>query len=149
MKTSSYPSMFFVELISFDQHFNCRTLKRYGVTTPAPRNERQEGNEYCAKNKCYTPTEFALFGLGTIVMGVMVGVVGISWFQHQCLPDEFAEKKHRQDELVKRNEIFCDPTNQYKDEVSCVTESDITIDDDLRTEQNKSSVSKSIHETDF
>jgi len=133
-----------------DENFQLsETLKRYGVTTPAPRNERQEGNEYCAKNKCYTPTEFALFGLGTIVMGVMVGVVGISWFQHQCLPDEFAEKKHRQDELVKRNEIYCDSTNQYKDEVSCVTDSDITIDDDLRTEQNNSSVSKSIHETDF
>ena len=33
--------------------------------------------------RCYTPTEFALFGIGAIVMGVMLGVVGISWFKHQ------------------------------------------------------------------
>jgi hypothetical protein len=36
-----------------------------------------------ATNRCYTPTEFALFGIGAIVMGVMLGVVGISWFKHQ------------------------------------------------------------------
>ena len=38
--------------------------------------------------RCYTPTEFALFGVGAIVLGVMLGVVGISWFKSHCLPDE-------------------------------------------------------------
>ena len=39
--------------------------------------------------RCYTPTEFALFGIGAIVMGVMLGVVGISWFKHQvCILTE-------------------------------------------------------------
>jgi len=60
-----------------------RTLDRFGITTPAPTPEPYAGSQYCATNRCYTPTEFALFGVGTIVMGVMLGVVGISWFKHQ------------------------------------------------------------------
>ena len=38
-----------------------------------------------ASSRCYTPTEFALFGIGAVVMGVMLGVVGISWFKHQVI----------------------------------------------------------------
>ena len=59
------------------------------LTTPRP--QRHEGSDYCATNKCYTPTEFGLFGVGAIIMGTMVGVVGISWFKSQCLPDEKSE----------------------------------------------------------
>ena len=59
------------------------------MTTPRP--QRHEGSDYCATNKCYTPTEFGLFGVGAIIMGTMVGVVGISWFKSQCLPDEKSE----------------------------------------------------------
>merc|ERR1719361_2254023 len=64
------------------------------LTTPRP--QRHEGSDYCATNKCYTPTEFALFGVGAIIMGTMVGVVGISWFKSQCLPDEKEELRERE-----------------------------------------------------
>ena len=83
-------------------------------------------------SRCYTPTEFALFGIGAIVMGVMLGVVGISWFKHQvwgehwcclvtskntllsfaklsyscfnsqCLPDEKEELRDRERELERQ-----------------------------------------------
>ena len=55
----------------------------HGLTTPSPHSQKQEGSTYCALNKCYTPTEFAMFGIGAIVMGTMLGVIGISWFKHQ------------------------------------------------------------------
>ena len=55
----------------------------HGLTTPPPNSQKQEGSTYCAMNKCYTPTEFAMFGIGAIVMGTMLGVIGISWFKHQ------------------------------------------------------------------
>ena len=55
----------------------------HGLTTPPPNFEKREGSTYCAMNKCYTPTEFAMFGIGAIVMGTMLGVIGISWFKHQ------------------------------------------------------------------
>ena len=58
--------------------------------------ERHEGSAYCSINKCYTPTEFALFGVGAIIMGTMLGVVGISWFKSQCLPDEKEELRERE-----------------------------------------------------
>ena len=31
-------------------------------------------------------------------MGIMVGVVGISWFKHQCLPDEYKDMRGREKE---------------------------------------------------
>ena len=40
------------------------------------------GSAYCSAHKCYTTTEFVLLGLGAVLGGVMVGVVGISWFKH-------------------------------------------------------------------
>ena len=60
-----------------------RVLDLHGLTTPSPHSQKQEGSTYCSLNKCYTPTEFAMFGIGAIIMGVMLGVIGISWFKHQ------------------------------------------------------------------
>ena len=56
--------------------------------------------------RCYTPTEFALFGLGAVVLGIMVGVVGISWFKSHCLPDEKEELRERERELAKQQRIM-------------------------------------------
>merc|ERR1719341_1242116 len=78
-----------------------RTLDQYGITTPHPDSQRRT-DDYCTENRCYTPTEFALFGIGAIVMGVMLGVVGISWFKHQCLPDEKEELRDRERELERQ-----------------------------------------------
>ena len=71
----------------FDSYFSS-VIRQNSLSTARPTHERQEGSSYCAVNKCYTPTEFALFGVGAIIMGCMVGVVGISWFKNHFLPDE-------------------------------------------------------------
>jgi len=79
------------------------------LTTAKPRHDRQEGQSYCADNKCYTPTEFALFGVGAIIMGCMVGVVGISWFKNHFLPDEKQElERERQTKILKTNKFYPD-----------------------------------------
>ena len=36
-----------------------------------------------------------MLGLGAIILGVMMGVVAISWFKTQCLPDEDLELRER------------------------------------------------------
>merc|ERR1719228_1489181 len=87
-----------IENLTKENYELSETLRTYGLTTPPPRQEAHSGTEYCSRNRCYTPTEFALFGVGTIVMGVMVGVVGISWFKYQCLPDEYEEMREREKE---------------------------------------------------
>ena len=70
-------------------------------TTPSPPEAYYSGAEYCSQNKCYTPTEFAMLGLGSIILGVMVGVVAISWFKTQCLPDEELELRESMGRLER------------------------------------------------
>jgi len=66
-----------------------RQIEMSGMPTKKPSFEHQNSAKlFCMSNKCYTPTEFALFGVGTTVLGIMIGVVGISWFKSHCLPDE-------------------------------------------------------------
>ena len=124
-----------------------RTLKQYGLTTEAPEPEKLAGSEYCSRNRCYTPTEFALFGVGTVVMGIMVGVVGISWFKHQCLPEEYQEMRERERERrteIRRNK---DSHDQYRDDdEGGFLEKDICKIDDHRTELD---VKRQPAETDF
>ena len=83
-------------------------------------------------------------------MGVMVGVVGISWFKHQCLPDEYEEMKEREKERERRAEMMKeknrDSSGPYRDEESCVSEKDICQIGDSRTDLSDI---KKHHETDF
>ena len=48
-------------------------------------------DEYCANGKCYTATQFGLFGFGIAVMGIIFGVVLISYFSKKCNLDEANE----------------------------------------------------------
>jgi len=118
-----------IENLSAENYILSETLKSYGLTTAAPLPEKQLGSEYCSKNRCYTPTEFALFGVGTIVMGIMVGVVGISWFKHQCLPDEYEEMREREKERERRADMMKernrDSSGPYRDDDSFISEKDI------------------------
>lgn len=91
-------------------------LQRRGLTTPKPYAEGRNKDDYCTENRCYTPTEFALFGIGAIVMGVMLGVVGISWFKHQCLPDEKEEIRERERELDRQSRLLRE-SRSYRDDV--------------------------------
>lgn len=66
-----------------------RTLQRAGLTTPAPTlYPASLQNQYCWSNKCYTPTEFALFGIGICVLGILIGIVAVAWFRNQCSPED-------------------------------------------------------------
>lgn len=67
---------------------------------------RNGANLFCVSNKCYTPTEFSLLGIGCTVLGIMIGVVGISWFKSHCLPDEKEELRLREQELERQKKIF-------------------------------------------
>lgn len=91
-------------------------LDIHGLTTPRPGAQKQSQDDYCTENRCYTPTEFALFGIGAIVMGVMLGVVGISWFKHQCLPDEKEEMRDRERELERQARLLRE-SRSYRDDV--------------------------------
>lgn len=87
--------------------------------TPAPPvQDRRESSLFCTNNKCYTPTEFALFGVGAIVLGVMLGVVGISWFKSHCLPDEKVELRERERELQLQKQQMLRQGTQDPDSVS-------------------------------
>ena len=63
-----------------------RVIRQHGLSTPSPVSAGQQDPTYCTRNKCYTPTEFALLGLGAVIAGIMVGVVGISWFKYSVRP---------------------------------------------------------------
>lgn len=47
--------------------------------------------EFCLENKCYTNTEFILYGLGTVLLGVIGGVAAISYARQKCLMEEAEE----------------------------------------------------------
>jgi len=49
-------------------------------------------------------------------MGVMLGVVGISWFKHQCLPDEKEELRDRERELDRQARLLRE-SRSYRDDV--------------------------------
>ena len=46
-----------------------------------------------------------MLGLGAIILGVMTGVVAISWFKTQCLPDEELELRERERRLELERDL--------------------------------------------
>ena len=73
-------------------------IRRNSLTSARPSLARQQDSSYCAVNRCYNPKEFALFGVGAIIMGCMVGAVAISWLKKL--------------EVNQNRKIFsCDPKN--------------------------------------
>ena len=69
-------------LFYLDVCLSFRVIRQHGLSTPSPVSSGHVDSTYCSRNKCYTPTEFALLGLGAVIIGIMVGVVGISWFKY-------------------------------------------------------------------
>ena len=126
-----------------------RTLKQYGLTTQAPEPEKLAGSEYCSRNRCYTPTEFALFGVGTVVMGMMVGVVGISWFKHQCLPEEYEEYEEMRGKEKERRTNFriSESSSPFTDDEGSYCEKDICGEEE--DPRAKIDVTKQLYETAF
>lgn len=46
-------------------------------------------NPYCQTSRCYTPTEFGLFGVGICILGIMIGVVAVAWVKNSCSFDKY------------------------------------------------------------
>merc|ERR1719158_2423694 len=101
-------------------------IQLHGITTRRPSNEPLTSGLYCSQHKCYTTTEFVLLGLGAVIGGVMVGVVGISWFKYSCLPNE-KEELDREGNMSRQNSLMKVPRdipdskhlieNEYSDEL--------------------------------
>jgi len=89
-------------------------IQLHGITTRRPNNEAMTGSVYCSQHKCYTTTEFVLLGLGAVIGGVMVGVVGISWFKYSCLPNE-KEELERDHGLSRQGSLLKVPPRDMTD----------------------------------
>jgi len=51
---------------------------------------------FCSYNRCFTPTESAMLGVGAVVVGAFLGVLLISWLQHQFLPGQSQSSKEEE-----------------------------------------------------
>jgi len=103
-------------------------IRDNSITTRRPSAAAMGGSAYCSAHKCYTTTEFVLLGLGAVLGGVMVGVVGISWFKHSCLPNEKDELEReqnlsRQGSLMKVPRDFTDSKHLIENEYKTVSSS--------------------------
>ena len=45
-------------------------------------------NQYCLTHECYTPTEFALFGVGICIAGILIGVVVLAYVKSKCSAED-------------------------------------------------------------
>ena len=45
-------------------------------------------NQYCMQNDCYTPTEFALFGIGICIAGILIGVIVLAYVKNKCSAED-------------------------------------------------------------
>ena len=66
-----------------------RSLAAAGVRIPEKKAMPEHlTNNYCMTSRCYTPTEFGLFGVGICILGIMVGIVAVAYVKNQCLPED-------------------------------------------------------------
>ena len=66
-----------------------RSLAAAGVRIPEKKALPEHlTNNYCMTSRCYTPTEFGLFGVGICILGIMIGIVAVAWVKNQCLPED-------------------------------------------------------------
>lgn len=45
-------------------------------------------NQYCLTHECYTPTEFALFGVGICIAGILIGVIVLAYVKNRCSAED-------------------------------------------------------------
>ena len=61
------------------------------IYKPSTRQRAKAGslqNQYCMQNDCYTPTEFALFGIGICIAGILIGVVVLAYVKNKCSAED-------------------------------------------------------------
>ncbi len=64
------------------------TIQRHGMykySATTNRGPASLQNQYCLINNCYTPTEFALFGVGICILGILIGVVVLSYVRYYAI----------------------------------------------------------------
>ncbi len=64
------------------------TIRRQGIHRYADTSNRGPAslqNQYCLINNCYTPTEFALFIVGICILGILIGVVVLSYVRYYAI----------------------------------------------------------------
>jgi len=65
-----------------------------GLLTEKKQNRQApltDSNDPCNRDNCFTRTEFAFFGLGIAIMGILIGVVTISFISKKCNLEEQLE----------------------------------------------------------
>jgi len=66
-----------------------------GLLTEKEQNRKAttltDSNDPCVRDNCFTRTEFAFFGLGIAIMGILIGVVTISIISKKCNLEEQLE----------------------------------------------------------
>jgi len=70
---------------------------------------------YCLHNSCFTPTEFTLFGVGAVIVGVFLGILFISWSQQQCLARQREESREMGDRKNSQDRRVVDSCTDYVD----------------------------------
>ena len=63
------------------------------------------------RNKCYTFTQLTFLGLGATVIGVIVGIVGISWLKHQCYPTQYKDIPEEGNDIERREDLVRELVN--------------------------------------
>ena len=89
-------------------------------------------NVYCLRNKCYTYTQLTFLGIGATVIGVIVGIVGISWLKHQCYPTEYKDIPEEGNDIERREDLVRELVNDP--DIDTVNEEDNLEFKDDRTE---------------
>jgi hypothetical protein len=93
---------------------------------------RNTGNVYCLRNKCYTYTQLTFLGLGATVIGVIVGIVGISWLKHQCYLTEYKDIPEEGKDIERKNDSVRELVNDP--DIDSLNDEDNLEFEDERTE---------------
>lgn len=74
-------------LLEENQRLN-QTLLTRGIT-PSPPVSRSSStqNQYCVTNSCYTPTEFALYGICICIASVFIAIFLVGYVKNKCMPE--------------------------------------------------------------
>jgi hypothetical protein len=85
------------------------------------------------RNKCYTYTQLTFLGIGATVIGVIVGIVVISWLIHQCYPTEYKDITEESNGIERKKDLVREMVNDDSG-IDSVNEEDNLEFKDERTE---------------